>query len=69
MNKKLVTPLIAWLIFAALDIAFLIKGIELSQSWRVMAAIAGFLISALFVVVITRQNRRELQPVRIKSRN
>ncbi|PTQ99587.1 hypothetical protein C8P68_102412 [Mucilaginibacter yixingensis] len=69
MNKKLVTPLITWLIFATLDIAFLIKSIELNQSWRMMAAVAGLLISAFFVVTATMQNRRELKPVRVKSRN
>lgn len=70
MNKKLVTPFITWLMFMVIGITSLINGIELNQTWRIMAAGAGLSIAIGFLVVILmNNNRKQLQPVRVKSRN
>lgn len=70
MNKKLVIPFIIWLLFLALDIASLIRGISEQQNLRIIGAGVAMTIAIAFLVFILRnQHKEEVKAVPVRNKN
>jgi hypothetical protein len=67
MNKKLVTPLIVWLMFMVVGIAALANGVQHQAGWRIAAAAIALLISSGFIYIIISHTKKELKAVRVKK--
>lgn len=67
MNKKLITPIMMWLLFVIVDLSALANGITNHKSLQAVVAGIALLISTGFLLsLIQRCNTRNLKPVRVR---
>ena len=67
MNKRLIMPIMMWLLFVIVDISALVKGITNHKSLQTaLAGIALLILSGFLLTLIQRLNTRNLKPVRVR---
>ena len=68
MNKKLITPIMTWLLFVIADLSALANGITNHKSLQTVVAGIALLISTGFLLsLIQRHQAKNLKPVRVRK--
>ena len=67
MNKRLITPIMMWLLFVIVDISALVKGITNHKSLQTaLAGIALLILAGFLLTLIQRRHTRNLKVVHIR---